>query len=352
MASFDTSRTTYEHWLTGALAGDVVAADLAQKSDDIRDSAFIFLRGTYWRWAEIIPVVCPELMDAPAVLAVGDIHLENFGTWRDADGRLVWGVNDFDEAADMPYVLDLVRLVASAILGGEDNADGAATAVLGGYAKGLAAPKPVVLERDWDWLRALVVVPEDRRAKFWRKIDALTSEPAPERYRAALAAEMPEQTLNFITARRIAGTGSLGRPRWVGIADWRGGAVVREAKALVTSAWSLARGGAPAPIRCGAIAAGRFRAPDPWYRVADNIVVRRLSPNNRKIEAGKRGGFLFDARLHEAMGLELANVHTGTSDARAVLQADLARRPRGWLAAAAKKAAAATRAEWKQFRKA
>ena len=30
-------------------------------------------------------------MDAPQVLSVGDLHLENFGTWRDADGRLVWG---------------------------------------------------------------------------------------------------------------------------------------------------------------------------------------------------------------------------------------------------------------------
>jgi hypothetical protein len=54
--------------------------------------------------------IVPELADAPKVLAVGDIHLENFGTWRDADGRLVWGVNDYDEAADMPYTLDLLRL--------------------------------------------------------------------------------------------------------------------------------------------------------------------------------------------------------------------------------------------------
>ena len=60
--------------------------------------AFQFLRATYWRWAETIHDVCPELADAPQVLAVGDIHLENFGTWRDVDGRLVWGVNDFDEA--------------------------------------------------------------------------------------------------------------------------------------------------------------------------------------------------------------------------------------------------------------
>ena len=62
------------------------------------------------------PRYLPRIGDAPSVLAVGDIHIENFGTWRDEEGRLVWGVNDFDEAAEMPYVLDLVRLATSAAL--------------------------------------------------------------------------------------------------------------------------------------------------------------------------------------------------------------------------------------------
>ena len=73
------------------------------------------------------------------VLAVGDIHLENFGTWRDADGRLVWGVNDFDEAAQMPYVLDLVRLAASALLANPSRG-GAAAADVHGH-PGRATPK-------------------------------------------------------------------------------------------------------------------------------------------------------------------------------------------------------------------
>ena len=82
----------------------------------MRESAFAFLRGNYWRWAETILDVCPDLADAPAVLAVGDTHLENFGTWTDREGRIVWGVNDYDETAEMPYILDLVRLAASAAL--------------------------------------------------------------------------------------------------------------------------------------------------------------------------------------------------------------------------------------------
>ena len=217
--------------------------------------------------------------------------------------------------------------------------------------KGLAEPKPIVLERDWQWLRDDVVVPEDERQKFWLKLDARVPEEAPGRFRRALAEAMPDKGLDFATARRVAGKGSLGRPRWMGVADWQGAPVVREAKALLTSGWPLARGQPDAPIRSGEIAAGRYRSPDPWYRVADGIVVRRLSPNNRKIEADKRGAFLLEPRMHEAMGLELANIHLGTGDARGAINKDLAGRKPGWLAEAAAKAAAAVQAEYKQWRK-
>ena len=61
------------------------------------------------RWTTI-----PNLNHAPQVLGVGDLHVENFGTWRDAESRLVWGINDFDEACCLPYTQDLVRLAASA----------------------------------------------------------------------------------------------------------------------------------------------------------------------------------------------------------------------------------------------
>ena len=109
--SFRKDNDAYEAWL--ARQCDVVAKDIDVKHQRMKKNAFIFLRATYFRWAKTIETLCPDLMDAPKVLAVGDIHLENFGTWRDADGRLVWGVNDFDEAAIMPYPLDLVRLAAS-----------------------------------------------------------------------------------------------------------------------------------------------------------------------------------------------------------------------------------------------
>src|SRR5262249_40563555 len=67
--------------------------------------------------------------------------------WRDAQGHLVWGVNDFDEAAHMPYAFNLVRLAASASLApnlrvGKKRA----AAILTGYRAGLRAPQPMLLD--------------------------------------------------------------------------------------------------------------------------------------------------------------------------------------------------------------
>src|SRR5262249_58635124 len=135
----------YENWLRDELQGEIVKDDLTEKHRKMSDSPFPFLRATYWRWAEMILTVCPELRDAAAALAVGDIHLENFGVWRDDDGRLVWGVNDFDEAAEMPYTLDLVRLATSAALARKARGlalEDICAAILAGYAAGLDGAKP------------------------------------------------------------------------------------------------------------------------------------------------------------------------------------------------------------------
>ncbi|CAM5351294.1 hypothetical protein SALBM217S_02613 [Streptomyces griseoloalbus] len=46
----------------------------------------------------------------------GDLHAENYGTYMDAGGRLVFNVNDFDEAYVGPFLWDLKRFVASVAL--------------------------------------------------------------------------------------------------------------------------------------------------------------------------------------------------------------------------------------------
>jgi hypothetical protein len=353
MGNIQQSTRSYEDWMRHQLGAELVEKDLARKHEKMRRDAFSFLRATYWRWAETVLEICPDLVDAPAVLAVGDVHLENFGTWRDADGRLAWGVNDFDEAAVMPYPVDLIRLATSALVASppaEVPARALCAAILKGYRGGLSAPQPLILDRDLAWLRERVVVSEKQRAKFWKKIEGTRQERAPASYRRAIAAAMPEPRLAIRTARRTAGSGSLGRPRWIGIADWRGAPVVREAKTVLPSAWERAIGRRNAKIRCGEIANGRYRAVDPWFRIETGIAVRRLSPNNRKIEADDAAGVLLSPSMLEAMGFDLAGVHLGTRDRAGAITEDLLRRKRGWLLAGAARMAAAVKRDheaWK-----
>ncbi|WP_327237036.1 DUF2252 domain-containing protein [Streptomyces sp. NBC_01317] len=52
----------------------------------------------------------------------GDLHAENFGTYMDANGRLIFNVNDFDEAYIGPFTWDLKRFAASLALIGYTKA--------------------------------------------------------------------------------------------------------------------------------------------------------------------------------------------------------------------------------------
>ena len=94
------STASYERWLEGRIP--LVRADVAEKHDLMAASPFTMLRATFYRFLELFLESCPDLAKATRILAIGDLHLENFGTWRDAEGRLVWGINDFDEAASYP----------------------------------------------------------------------------------------------------------------------------------------------------------------------------------------------------------------------------------------------------------
>src|SRR6185436_3677418 len=130
-------------------------SDLGLKHKLMAQDAFSFLRATFYRWAQLFPLLCPKLAEAPTVLAVGDLHVENYGTWRDAEGRLVWGINDFDEAFPLPYTSDLVRLATSARLSNLSlDPAKAAGAILAGYADGLeSGGRPFVLSETNRWLR-------------------------------------------------------------------------------------------------------------------------------------------------------------------------------------------------------
>jgi hypothetical protein len=351
MMDIKASADKYETWLRAQVAPDFVEADLDKKHDAMRKDKFVFLRATYWRWAEIILTVCPDLARIPQVLAIGDIHLENFGTWRDEDGRLVWGVNDFDEAADMPWALDLVRLAASALLA-DDNGPSAADivrAIDAGYRKAINNPCPFILDRDHRWLRQMVVLPEAERTHFW---DKFAGDPVdiPKKFSDALARDFPTPHTDLRQFPRTAGTGSLGRPRFVATAEWFGGPVVREVKILVPSGWTLANAPADTRIRTAEIATGLFRSVDPHYRAIDNLIVRRLAPNSRKIDVKDAAGDLTSSDMLAAMGHEMANCHASDPARRAAIAADIATRDPEWLKDAARAAAQAVEQDFHAFR--
>src|SRR4029078_12424375 len=114
-----TATLDYEQWLRRPV--DVIEADHELKHRQMAGSLFAFLRATFYRWEPLFKEVCGDRVEAPRGLAEGGFPAENFGTWRDKEGRLIWGVNDFDEVAEMPYAVDLVRLVTSAILAKPEN---------------------------------------------------------------------------------------------------------------------------------------------------------------------------------------------------------------------------------------
>jgi hypothetical protein len=253
----------------------------------------------------------------------------------------------------MPYALDLVRLATSAILADLPRTETPARiarAILRGYRKGLAEPSPIVLDRKFRWLRRLVVVSEDQRRTFWEDIHREKRKPAPDPYRKLLTAKLPRPHRDRWTAPRTAGSGSLGRPRWIAVAEWHGGEVVREAKALVVSAWHRTHGNGEGRLRCGEIAGGRHRGPDPWFAVEGSVVVRRLSPNNRKIEVDDPALAKVSSRVLRAMGRELANVHLGVTERRRAILRDLDRRKRGWLAQSARDMAATMQRDFEAYR--
>jgi hypothetical protein len=348
----------FEDWL--ARHTDLATRDLGLKHLNMKAQEFPFLRASYYRWAQIWPQVCPELAKGPQVLAVGDLHVENFGTWRDVEGRLIWGVNDFDEAHPLGYANDLVRLAVSAHLAAEvgrlpiarrDICD----SLLEGYRESMReGGLPYVLGEHHKWLRLIAESELRDPVHFWAKMDALRTvkQPVPVSAIDAIEHLMPARNLPYRLANRVAGLGSLGHSRYVAIADWNGGRIAREAKALVSSACSWAEGRqGPSDILYQSILTRAVRSVDPFVQLRGRWVVRRLSPYCSRIELSTLKAQGQELRLLRAMGWETANIHLGTKTARKPILRHIQKQKGRWLHLATEKMLKAVREDWKAWRK-
>jgi hypothetical protein len=322
----------------------LVKSDLDLKHKLMAEDSFAFLRGTFYRWAQVWGELCPDLADAPEVLAVGDLHVENFGTWRDGEGRLVWGVNDFDETYPMPYTNDLVRLAASANLAAsvghlKIHGNAISKAILDGYIACLkSGGRPFVLGEHHAWLREVATGEFRNPERFWKKMDELPAlDDAPKSARKGLRSLLPDKRLGFRLAHRVAGVGSLGQERYVAIADWEGDRIAREAKSLRPSAciWAYDNKGSER-VLYQEVLAKSCRALDPFVRVRGRWLVRRLAPDCSRIEMTDLPSKVDEKRLLESMGFETANIHLGSGKAMKAVGRDIAKRGKDWLHEATK----------------
>ena len=353
------STRDYEAWLAKQLTP--IPADVDLKHQRMAEGPFPFMRATFYRFAQTWPDVCPDLVAAPTVLAVGDLHIENFGTWRDAEGRLIWGINDFDEAYPMPYAVDLVRLATSAGLAIDgdhltlDPTD-ACKAILKGYQEALAdGGRPFVLAENYQVLREWALQRLRDPVAFWDKFKNLPpiEGDVPQEVHEMLKKMLPEPGLAYRLVHRIAGLGSLGRQRYVALAQWRGGSVAREAKALAPSAWIWTQASpASDELHYGKIMGSAVRMTDPWVSLEGRWILRRLSPDCQRIELSSLPDNPNELELLTAMGRETANIHLGSGAAAVgAINDDLAKRDRKWLRKAAGAMLESIRADWKQWKK-
>lgn len=341
------------------------------------ETGFIFFRGVFYRWAKLWSKKRRELREdgllisgAPKLFCIGDLHIENFGTWRDREGRLAWGVNDFDEAYWMHYQNDLVRLAVSAFLALEQKESPARSlsrekicdALLLGYLEGLSTGgKPFIMAQNLPWLWKIAThpsrEPEQFIAKLSQKVRAekhlLSDEQtkAAEKALDAVAPKPRECCPGGPLFRRRAGVGSLGRPRLVRFFDALGGQVVREAKMIAPSAMVFVNGEKPVKNAYDKILKKAVRTPDPFFAVTGNWVARRLAFDCEKIALASLHSLSEANDFFEAMGFETANIHLGDKDApeaRMHLIAQNRKNPE-WLLRCAEEMIKATKSDFQDY---
>ena len=85
------------------------------KYEALKESPFRFFRGTCHLFYEDMPEKS-FILKSPNTWVCGDLHLENFGTFKGNNRLAYFDMNDFDESFLGPCLLDVVRLCTSVFL--------------------------------------------------------------------------------------------------------------------------------------------------------------------------------------------------------------------------------------------
>jgi uncharacterized protein (DUF2252 family) len=222
---------------------------LAMKYAAMAKDPFAFFRGTCHLFYEDWPQGSP-LDASPAAWICGDLHLENFGSYK-GDNRLVYfDINDFDESARVPAAWDGARFLASLWTArkgfqlDKQQAEALSQIYLDAYSAELCLGKAGWLERATaegmirDLLKGLKTrsrqalieartEPGGKRLRLDGEHALAADGESQAKVRAILAkVEKVHEQADFFhvhdVARRIAGVGSLGLERYTVLVDGRG----------------------------------------------------------------------------------------------------------------------------------
>lgn len=345
----------YEKWLRKLTP--VVEKDFQIKHRAMSISALAFLRATFYRWTEVWPRECPDLAEAPMALCAGEVNIEAFGTWLDPEGRVAWGLTTFDEAYPLPYPSDLVRLAASLFvsadyLAARTDLNQVCRMMSKAYSETLIrGGSPYVLGARHAWLSSLVRLRQRAPQQYWRKFLALPRATSiPSEVREALERSLPMDA-PFDILTRVAGLGSLGRPKYVGIADWMGGPLASQARYIPVPAGAWAAGH-ESNVRTyhNTVLETARHTPNLRSGVWKGLYVVRIGPDIARVEPTSLLRKKEVTRLMEACATEVANIHLGTPGAAAKIVEHLKGLPKSWLENAAKAMAKRNSADFKAWR--
>lgn len=315
------------------------------KLERLSASAFGFFRGSFHLFVrDYRGSAYQPLLARAAQPIVGDVHLENFGAYRAEDGSTRFDINDFDETGSDSPALDLARMATSIVLARPEQTDAAAASAIGAFvaawqeANESGEVGPLHTQDEAGPVGRLLAEAVDADRKEWvlKRVETVANQrrfKESEKYRrlvdprriAAIEAgvrafartcrteDLPSDWPRILdVATRVAGTGSLGRFRWVVLIESKnkklGKERVLELKEALSSPLNPERPGDPAEQ---VVAQQRLlQAVPPAFLGATHVgdvacTVRELQPTETKADVSRFKGQdleLFSAASGTALG--------------------------------------------------